>query len=199
MNLLRPLLVTGACLLLLAGCRVSEHKNGNGDSNVEVGTPFGSMHVKTNDKGSVAGLGITPYPGASPYKDDKDNTDAADVNMSFGDFHLGVRAASFKTSDSQDQIVSFYKKDLQRYGDVLECRGDAPVGEPTHTAQGLTCNDDDKKVNIHPDIQIHTELELRAGSPEHEHIVALSEKGGGMKIALIALDLPEHHDSSDSE
>jgi hypothetical protein len=42
-------------------------------------------------------------------------------------------------------------------------------------------------------------LELRAGSPQHQHIVALEEKDGRTKIAMVALDLPEHHDSGDKE
>jgi hypothetical protein len=197
MNSLRLLLVGGAFCLVLAGCRVAQHKTGNND-NVEIGTPFGSMHVKTNESANLAGLGITVYPGAVPEKDSGDDTGSADINMNFGSFHLGVRAASYKTPDDQDRVLDFYRKDLARYGDVIECRGDNPVGEPSHTSQGLTCSDNGHNghnVNVHPG----SKLELRAGSPDHQHIVAVDPKDGGTKIGLVALDLPEHHDSSDSE
>jgi hypothetical protein len=198
MNSLRPLLVLAACCFILSGCRISDHKNGNSD-NVEIGTPFGSMHVKTNTSDSAAtDTGITPYPGAAAYKGKDSDTDSADVNMSFGSFHLGVRAATYKTQDNQDSVIAFYKKDLARYGDVIECRGNNVIGQPSRTSQGLTCDDESKHAGTH----IHTinaELQLRTGSPDHQHIVAISGKDGGTKIGLVDITLPEHHSSSDSE
>lgn len=198
MNASRLLLLSPVVALVLTGCHVSTHDHENGNK-VDIGTPFGSLHVKTNTGGAVAGLGITPYPGSVPYKSEKNDsdTDSADVNMSFGNFHLGVRAASYKTADGEDPVIAFYKKDLGRYGDVLECRNDQPVGEPTHTSQGLSCSENHNY--HHSTIHTGNGLELRAGSPQHQHIVALEEKDGGTKIGLVALDLPEHHDSSDRE
>lgn len=201
MNAHRPLLLAAAgCLLLVAGCHVSSHKNTKGD-NVDIGTPFGSMHVKTNDNAQVAGIGITPYPGAVPVKqhDGKEN-DAADINMNFGGFHLGVKAATFQTPDAPSKVEAFYRKDLARYGDVLKCQGDHAMGQPTHTSQGLTCSDKEGKREFH----VRTEdkgdhAELRAGSPEHMHIVGIEPKDGGTKIGLVTLDLPGHHDSNESE
>jgi hypothetical protein len=195
MNALRLLLLTGACCVLIAGCRVSSHKNGD-NKNVEIGTPFGSMHVRTNDDAPVAGIGIAVYPGATLSKGDGDNTGSADVNMSFGGFHLGVRAASYRTPDSVDKVLSFYKKELGHYGDVLECRDNKAVGQPARTSQGLTCTDDG---GHHTDVELDSGLELRTGSPMHQHIVAIETKDDGTRIALVSLDLPEHHDSSDSE
>lgn len=194
----RPLrLALGSLLLCLltAGCRVSSHNHGK-DNNVEIGTPFGSMHVKTDASANLAGLGVTPYPGATPYKDDGDdnNSHAADVNMNFGSFHLGVKAASYMSHDSQDQILAFYRKDLARYGEVIQCVGSAPVGQPQRTGQGLTCSDDNKAG--HSYTHADAEVQLRAGSPQHQHIVALEEHGGGQKIGLVALDLPGHFGST---
>jgi hypothetical protein len=195
MNTLRLLLLSGACCLLVSGCRISSHENGD-KKNVDIGTPFGSMHVKTNDAAAVAGLGITIYPGATLTKDHDNDADSADVNLSFGSFHLGVRAASYRTADTPDKVIGFYKKDLAHYGDVLECRDNKPVGQPSRTSQGLTCTD---STGHHTKVNLDSELELRTGSPQHQHIVAIDNKDGGTKMALIALDLPEHHDSSDSE
>lgn len=196
MNTLRLLLLTGACCFVVSGCRVSTHNNGD-KNNVDIGTPFGSMHVKTNDAAAVAGLGIAVYPGAVPSKEDGNDSDSANVNMSFGSFHLGVKAASYKTADGEDKVLSFYKKELAHFGDVLECRDDTAVGQPTRTSQGLTCNNKEgagHHVYVNPG-----GLELRTGSPDHMHLVAIDPKDGGTKIGLVAIDLPEHHDSSDSE
>ena len=202
---LRPL-AAGLTLaaLVLSGCRVTSDKNGKNE-HVEINSPFGNMNIKTNDGTDTSALGIAIYPGATPWKDpgkdDKDNKDSADINMNFGDFHLGVKAASYRSSDSQDKILDFYKKELARYGDVLTCKGNVTIGQPTRTAQGLTCADDDKK-SVHTDATSHNNLELRAGSPSHQHIVGLEQKDGDVRIGLVALDLPTHfgnHSDNPSE
>ena len=72
-------------------------------------------------------------------KDDDSNqhdSNSADINMNFGSFHLGVKAAAFQTSDSTDKVLAFYRKDLaSRYGDVIECKDNVAVwGADTHFA-----------------------------------------------------------------
>ena len=196
---LRSAVVIAAASLLLAGCNVSSNKNSHGD-NVQMRTPFGDMHIKTSDDANLAGIGLTPYPGAVPVKDDNGkDKDAADINLNFGDFHLGVRAASFQSADSPDRVESFYRKDMARYGGVLKCKNNAAIGQPTRTAEGLTCSDNNEG---HHEIHVgedRDEVELRAGSPGHMHIVGIQSKDGGTRIGLVALDLPSHHESSDSE
>ncbi len=193
-----PAALAALVLLPVCGCHVSSHKNGAND-NVDIGTPFGSMQVKTNNNVNSVSIGITPYPGAMAVKDDGKN-DAADVNMSFGSFHVGVKAASFQTSDPQSKVLSFYRHDLARYGDVLECNGPSAVGEPKRTAQGLTCTQD--KGAHHGPVDVGSGLELRTGSPQRQHIVSIEPRDGGTRIALVSLELPSHftsHGRGDSE
>ena len=187
-------------LLLLApvACRIDSHKNGDGKDNVDIGTPFGSMHVKTDDKPATAQTGLTPYPGANMVKKDGDNHGAADVSLNFGDFHLGVHALDLHTSDPEDKVLAFYKKDMSRYGTVLTCRGHDPVGTPVRTGEGLTCGSDQKQFSNSDS----NHLELRAGSEKHQHIVGIHPEDNGTRIGLVALDLPaglNHHDESDRE
>lgn len=200
MNTLGSFSLLIATALLFTGCNVSHDRNGKGD-NVQVRTPFGDMHIKTNDDANLAGIGLTTYPGSVPLKEhnDKDN-DAADINLNFGSFHVGVKAASFQTSDSPDKVEAFYRKDLAHYGEIIKCRGNQTIGEPTRTGAGLTCSEGNNHHihAIHVDAGVY-QFELRAGSSEHEHIVGIEPRDGGTKIGLVALDLPSHHDSSDSE
>lgn len=169
--------------LSLGGCRVDTHKNGKNDD-VNIGTPFGSVHVKTDNAAALHGLGLTPYPGAGTVrKDGKDDDGAADVNLSFGDFKLGVHALELETGDPQGKVLDFYRKDMGRYGAVITCRGTETVGAPTRTAEGLDCRTD---VNRTSD----SGLQLRAGSPGHQHVVSLRGENGGTRISLVALELP---------
>lgn len=172
--------------VLISGCRVESSKQ-NGNDNVRIATPFGGMQVKTDDSGVLEGMGLPAYPGATLIKKDHDHG-AADVNMNFGSFHLRVKAASYQTPDSPDKVRAFYRKALGAYGDVIQCSNDKSVGEPTRTAEGLTCDNDHKHVAIDDDIS--RKLELKAGSRQHQHIVAIDADGTGSKIGLVALDLP---------
>jgi hypothetical protein len=206
--------LTVAAPLLLAGCHVTENDHGD-HKNVDIGTPFGSMKVHTAKNLDPDAFGISAYPGAVPINDKGDNDDSnnANVSMSFGPFHLGVKAADFQSSDPSDKIIAFYQKDLaSRYGSDIECRGHSSVGSATHTSQGLTCSDDQHThintgVGHSKGFSIHSgdssaDLELRAGSPQHLHIVGVEQHDGGIKIGLVALDLPSdipNHDSKDSE
>jgi hypothetical protein len=204
-----------ACMLL-AGCHVTTHEDGD-KKNVDIGTPFGSMKVDTSNSSDTTAIGLTAYPGATPVKDKKDNDgNNANVNLSFGGFHLGVRAAEFQSSDPQSKVLAFYRADLaKRYGDLIACRGHVTVGTPTRTSQGLTCEDSDKNhvstsdgngkkgISITTgDDDHHGNLELRSGSPQHQHIVSVEDSDGGTKIGLVALDLPSHlsnHDKDNAE
>ena len=177
-------------LMLTTGCRVDSHKNGGGED-VKIATPFGGMSVKTDQASVVDGVGLTVYPGAVVVKKDKDNG-AADVNMNFGGFHLGVKAISYKTTDAPDKVIAFYRKDMARYGAVILCRGNRAIGTPDHTQDGLAC-DKGHGSNVHVGDDDATD-ELRAGSRLHQHIVAIDPDGTGTKFALIALDLPTHLD-----
>jgi hypothetical protein len=177
----------------MAGCRVHVDKGANGeDKNVQVDTPFGGVHVNT-DQTTAADLGLPVYPGAEPVKND-DKHKSADVHIGFGEWQLRVRAVSYATPDSKDQVTAFYRKALGRYGDVITCQGNAPVGMPATTSEGLTCSEDkNPKVQVDQgDYGINKGgFELKAGSKRHQHIVGFEEpKDGKTRFALVALDLP---------
>jgi hypothetical protein len=182
--------------MLMSGCRIESDKS-NGNDNVKIATPFGGMTVKTNDDAVVEGLGLPVYPGAVLVKKDKNNG-AADVNMSFGSFQLRVKAASYRTQDTPDQVTAFYRKALGRYGDVIQCQNDKPVSTPTHTAEGLTC-DNEKENHVYVNDDESGKMELKAGSKQHQHIVAVDPEGSGTKIGLVALDLPGHLSFGDKD
>ena len=163
----------------LAGCRVHVDKDAKGqEKTVQVDTPFGGVHVNT-DQTTAADLGLPVYPGAEVVKDD-DQHKSADIHLGFGEWQLRVRAVSYSTLDSQEKVTAFYKKALGRYGDVITCQGNTPVGTPTATTEGLTCDDNDKRAAKCADRSGRLRhrrysLELKAGSKRHQHIVGFED------------------------
>ncbi|MGA2047393.1 MAG: hypothetical protein ABSG96_06860 [Terracidiphilus sp.] len=197
-------LLAGLALVAgITGCfRVHVDKDANGeDKNVQVDTPFGGVHVNTNQT-SAADLGLPAYPGAKPVADD-DKHKSADVHLGFGEWELRVRAVSYETPDTKDQVTAFYKKALGRYGDVIVCQGHTAVGTPVATSEGLTCSDDGSSKNVKIDRGDYggsdNGLELKAGSKRHQHILGFEDpKGGATRFALVALDLPAGLDKNSS-
>ncbi len=194
-NLLAAGLVLAAGV---AGCRVHVDKGNDGEEkNVQVDTPFGGVHVNT-DQVTASDLGLPVYPGAEPVKGD-DKHKSADVHLGFGEWQLRVRAVTYATADTPEQVTAFYKKALGRYGDVLTCQDRSPVGTPTVTAEGLTCADDSKNSSVKidsDDYNLRDSLQLKAGSKRHQHIVGFEHpKNGKTMFAMVALDLPAGHNS----
>jgi hypothetical protein len=166
------------------GCKVQVDKSHDGESDqVKIATPFGGVSVNKNQI-SPAELGLPGYPGAV-MQGDHDGDKSAKVDLGFGSWKLKVRVANYTTSDSRDQVLMFYRKALGEYGTVIQCEGDKPVGEPVVTSDGLHCDSDD-----HGSHQGH-ELQLKAGSPRHQHIVSIDNGNhAGTHFSVIALDLP---------
>jgi hypothetical protein len=203
MRTITSLLAALALVAGITGCfRVHVDKDANGeDKNVQVDTPFGGVHVNTNQT-SAADLGLPVYPGAKPVADDEKHK-SADVHLGFGEWELRVRAVSYETSDTKDQVTAFYKKALGRYGDVIVCQGHSAVGTPVATSEGLTCSDDGSGKNIKIDRGDYggsdNGLELKAGSKRHQHILGFEDRqGGATRFALVALDLPAGLDKNSS-
>ena len=188
--------VGAACLLAVAalafsGCRVQVNKDANGkEKTVHVDTPFGGVHVNTNQT-TATDLGLPEYPGAHAITDDEKHK-SADVHLGFGDWQIRVKAVSYGTSDGRDKVAAFYKKALGRYGDVLTCQGNSPVGTPTVTHEGLGCSDDGAKGHVHIESDdLKRSFELRAGSKRHQHIVGFEDNGSSeTRFTLVAIDLP---------
>jgi hypothetical protein len=153
------------------------------------------MELHANDHATPAEIGLPSYPGATLYKDP--NNDAAfDLGYSVGDSHFRLMAANYITSDSPDQVLSFYRKPLSHYGEVLECNDGKPVGNLTATRSGLTCDDDRKgkvQVNGYSDSKGR---ELRAGTPQQFRIVGIDKtETKSTRFGLVYVQLPKDNDS----
>ena len=180
-------LAGATALLALAGCHGNVDSHGD-KKDVNISTPFGGLQVRTNEAQVLETIGLSAYPGAVSVKNKNDGS--ADVNMHFGSFQLRVRAASYRTDDAPDKVESFYRDDLKRFGDVIACRNNKPVGEPTKTLAGLSCDDEGQRHISVDDSDSKNELQLKAGSRAHQHIVGIDPDKTGTKFALVVLDLP---------
>lgn len=186
-----------AAALVATGCHVQVEKDQNGqEKNVRVDTPFGGVHVRS-DQTTAADLGLPTYPGAQLAEDNQGDK-SADVRLGFAQWQLHVEVVTYTTPDPQQKVITFYKSALGRFGDVIACQGNKAVGTPSVTREGLTCNEDHKQVHVNG-VDINDDdsgFTLRAGSKRHQHIFVLKSSGAGTRYSLVELELPAGDDSS---
>lgn len=179
--------------LALSAC-VNVSKSNNGD-NVDVKTPFGSVSVRTDEvKPEETGLNV--YPGSKLVPKHGHDSDQANVNLSSPWGQLKVVALNYHSDDPPEKVLDWYRKDLQqKYGKFLECNGgDVSVHGLNHRDDNsLTCGSEhDGKTNIHTD---KGTLELKTGTDDKQHIVAVKPEDGGSNIALVYV---QKHGEKDS-
>lgn len=165
-------------LMCVVACSVNVQKEKNGeDKRVDIRTPLGGIHV---DKGAKAeDVGVSVYPGATLKEKDDGQDKSANVNISGFGYGLRVVALEYESSDSPSKIVAFYQDQLKRYGDVLVCHtrdlnvnaGMKRSNEKSHT---LTCEGESG-----------ADIELKVGTQENQHIVAVEPVGSGSKFSLV--------------
>lgn len=189
-RVLIPAVVLGF-LLSAVGCHVQVNKGKNGeDKTVRIDTPLGGLHVRS-DQTAAGDLGLPVYPGAN-VAPDHEGDKSADVHLGFGQWQLRVQVVSYTTPDAKDKVVAFYKNAMGRFGDVIECQGNHPMGSVAMTSEGLSCNEEARgQVHVNGLDDSDNGFTLRAGSRRHQHIFALKNNdGGGTRFALIELQLP---------
>jgi hypothetical protein len=168
-------------LLLVAGCSINVKKNDNGeDKKVDIDTPFGGIHV--NNGADVRDTGLSVYPGARPKpKDDSDDEKSANVDISTSAFGLKVVALEYQSNDGPDKVAAYYRNELKKYGNVLECH------TQRHGFQGFNVNHDkgdSEELKCEDDNHGKT-VELKSGTKSNQHIVAIDPKDNGSDFALV--------------
>jgi len=168
---------------LLFGCYVSAHKDQEGkDKDVDIRTPLGSLSVK-KQASNAQETGMQLYPGARPYQG-RDEDDGANVNISSSLFGMKLAVARYQTEDSPDRVADFYKKELHKFGDVVDCQGSS-MGAHFHRRGS---HNGDEKVSCDSDSGgVGNERALKVGTENHQHIVAIKPDGKGSQFTLVYL------------
>ncbi len=125
-------------------------------------------------------VGLPIYPMAKPHKDNSQDEAAVQLGLWGGKSGFKLVVVKLDSEDSPDKIAAFYRKALARYGNVLDC-----------SAAPAKANSSDKKASRHLDCEDDHpkpgELELKAGTKDDQHIVAIEPNGNGTIFQLVYL------------
>jgi hypothetical protein len=168
-----------AAVLLFPACSINVAKQANGqDKKVDIRTPVGGIHV--SNEATASEIGLPVYPGARPKPDQTDNhNQSANVNISGFGYGLKVVALQYESDDAASKVVAFYDDQLKKFGSVLVC----------HTS-GLDVNADIRGLDKGPhDLTCQgsagSNVELKVGTKENQHIVAVESEGKGSTFSLV--------------
>jgi hypothetical protein len=180
--------VFGICLTIVA-CSVDVRKGDRDeDKNVDIKTPVGDLHVGKDVDARETGLAV--YPGARK-KDKKEDGEenAANLNIATSLFGVKVVALEYVSDDPPGKVAEFYKDQLRKkFGKVLECRTAKHGAEFDDLDIG---NDDDDKHSDKHSNELKCEeshgdnIELKVGTKDNQHIVAIEPKDKGTDFALV--------------
>ena len=165
-------------ILLLSACSINVKKEKNGDDKqVDINTPVGGIHV--SKEVNPEDLGIAVYPGATLKEKGNGEDKSANVNLSSFGFGLKVVALEYESKDSPDKVVAYYKDQLKKYGDVLLCHTtsmnvNAGIRKHDGDSHELTCEGSGGH-----------NIELKVGTRENQHIVAVESSGRGSNFSLV--------------
>jgi hypothetical protein len=98
--------------------------------------------------------GLAVFPGAKRMVNkDEAEINGAKIDFAIGRYGLKVTVAKLISNATPDEIATFYKKDLARYGEVVDCsdaKGSviasaAPTSAPAHESDAASADHDDSK------------------------------------------------------
>jgi len=165
--------------VLLPACSVNVEKEKSGqDKQVDIATPLGGIHVGKD--ADAADIGLPVYPGARlKEKDFNGDNKSANVNISGFGYGLKVVALEYESDDPPAKVIAFYQDQLKKFGNVLQCHTrhldvDADVKDSDHGSHELTCEGESG-----------SNTELKVGTKEHQHIVAVEPEGKGSSFSLV--------------
>jgi hypothetical protein len=152
------------------------------DKKFDVRSSVGDLHVGADADARKTGLPL--YPGAR-LKSDDHNRDNANLSIFTEAFGFKLVVANYDSDDAPAKVVDFYRDKLKKYGKVLECHS-KKHGDDVDIHEGATDDSKGSKELKCEGDNTGPVTELKVGTEENQHVVAVEPKEGG-KSSTFAL------------
>src|SRR5579884_1541216 len=124
--------------------------------------------IKISTQATAREVGLPVYPGATPHRDDKEDSSGANLGFWGGSFGIKLIVLKMETKDAPRKVAAYYQQALAKYGKVLDC---------SHPPQSKK---DDK-----PD---EGRMLFKAGTKHRQHLVGIRPQGQGTVFQLVYLE-----------
>jgi hypothetical protein len=166
-------------LLFSLACSINVKKEKDGhEKQVDIKTLVGGIHVSKN--ANPEDVGIPVYPGAKLREKEDGDDKSANVNISGFGFQLKVVAIEYESDDAPEKVIGYYKDQLKKYGNVLQCHTSS-----MHVNTGKKVGHGDDSHELVCESDSGSDTELKVGTRENQHIVAVEPSGNGSNFSLV--------------
>ena len=119
-------------------------------------------------------VGLRAYPGAKLHKENDKDDPTAQLWGWLNGKGLKLVVVKMESQDSPERVAAFYRKELARYGAVLDCSsGKSDTGQ---SSGGLKCDDDKPEPG---------KLLYKSGTKDEQHLVGVEPNGSGSVFQLV--------------
>jgi hypothetical protein len=161
-------ILVAALLLAAAPVRAQDDKSAG---------PHRSIGFVAGDEATAEDVGLRIYPGARPHKDKDDDSPAARLGAWAGSSGFKLAVLKMESGDPPAKIAAFYRKELTRYGPVLDCTDPPAQNKPAvKDSHQLTCGDDKPEKGG---------WLFKSGTKEEQRAVGVQPNGSGTLFQLV--------------
>ena len=148
------------------------------NKNLDIQSSVGDLHVGSDADARKAGLPL--YPGAR-IKTGTSDGDSNQANLSLFTEAFGFKLviSNYESDDAPAKIIDFYRDKLKKYGKVLECHTQKHGGNVEVHDDDDKDSKDKKSKELKCDENSVPETELKVGTEDNQHAVAIEPRDGG--------------------
>jgi hypothetical protein len=175
--------VLGLALTIPAFATQPQKTDSGQDKHLDIQSSAGDLHVGNDADARKAGLPL--YPGAR-LAHDEDNSSSANLSLFTEAFGVKLVVAKYESDDAPAKVIDFYRDKLKTFGKVIQCH------TKEHGGSHADFNDDDsdKKDQRAKELKCEGDntgpvTELKVGTENNQHVVAIEPKGAGSSFALV--------------
>ncbi len=141
-----------------------------------------SAGIDITDDVAAEKTGLRVYPGATPVLKKKSDIGPANIQFAFGDYGLKVVVAKLHSADAPGKVADFYRGELARFGDVLDCGGAeaSAVRARDSKSKVLTCDGDKPR---------KSGMLYKAGRRDDQHVVEIKSVADGSEFSLVHVNV----------
>lgn len=141
-----------------------------------------SAGLNVQPRATLTDIGLPGYPGATPDKDDRDDSEGASIQLWGGLFGMQLHVMKLRSNDAPEAVARFYRDAMARQGPVVDCTPAGTAAEPPPAPASqpklLRCDKDRAKAGG---------FLYKVGLPGGVRMVSVEPTGRGSRIQLVRL------------
>ena len=159
--------------VLLAACSVAPAQTGKDEERAK---PAFSAGIVLSGEASAKSVGLPIMPGAVRREKGDDESNGLTFALWGGEFGFKVAVLQLATTEPIDQVADYYKREMRRYGAVMDCS----AGRISITTKG-----DQTSMTCEEKTRIGGKYVFKVGTKNNHRLVNIEPSGNQVHIDMV--------------